>query len=418
MRSTIIPFGTKSRFQDGDRRCTRKTIHIVDDMADQLHFLRFAFEQAGYRTAFHRSLEDFASDISHDDNVKAVLIDMHLGDGENDATDVLDFLSRSKCKADIYLISEDPKALEISRRYAEEIGLKVEATVPKPFTGKQMLEKLARKRDGLSEMIEQLDVTEAVRLGWIYAVLQPKLDLASGKIKSAELLSRITHPNFGVVAPQSFISQMNAEQNRTLFMQHIAFVHRHFESGASHGDEFKINVNIDAANLVNVRDRMKAIAMHAPNLLKSVVFEITEESLSEVTAVQLKNLYKMSLDGAVFSIDDFGTGLSNFSRLARFPFSEIKIDRSIIHGCSNVSARRILVKSIINMAHDMGAKAVAEGVEAVGDFAFLKEIGCDEIQGYLVARPMKIEKFSAFVSRYNNKVLTGPTVPAPLLEVP
>lgn len=405
MRNTIIPFGSKSRFQGSGPppQSARKTIHVVDDMADQLHFLRFAFEQAGYQTAFHLSFEDFASDISHEE-ARAVLIDVYLGD--NDVTDVLDFLNRSKSKADIYLTSGDRKALEISRRYAEEIGLKVEATIPKPFTGKQMLESLVRKSDGLSAVLEQLDVAEAVRLGWIYPVLQPKLDLLSGRITSAELLSRIVHPDLGVVSPQSFIGQMSAEQNQTLFMQHIAFIRQQFESASWPGAEFRVNVNIDVANLVDVRDKMKAIAARTPNLFKNVVFEITEESLSEIPANQLKTLYKMSLDGAIFSIDDFGTGLSNFSRLARFPCSEIKIDRSIIHGCSSVPTRQLLVKSIINMAHDMGAKAVAEGVEAVGDFAFLREIGCDEIQGYLVARPMRVEKFFTFVADYNSNHVT------------
>lgn len=415
MRNTIIPFGSPKVAENGpQRQSARNTVHVVDDKAEQMHFLRFAFEQAGYRTVFHLSLEAFANSISNE-NTKAVLVDVHLG--ENDATDVLDFLKRSKCKAEIYLTSGDPLALEISRRYAEEIGLKVEATVPKPFTGKQMVEMLTRKRGRLETIFEQLDVAEAVRQGWIYAVLQPKLDLLSGTIKSAELLSRITHPNFGVIPPQSFISQMNAEQNRTLFMQHIAFVRRHFD-GVSRNGQFRINVNIDAANLVNVRDKMKAIAAYAPNLFESVVFEITEENLSEVSAEQLKSLYKMRLDGAIFSIDDFGTGLSNFSRLARFPFSEIKIDRSIVHGCSTVSGRQILVKSIVNMAHDMGARAVAEGVEAVADLAFLKAIGCDEIQGYLIARPMRIEKFSTFVADYNDNHLAGTSLPSVAMGIP
>jgi EAL domain-containing protein (putative c-di-GMP-specific phosphodiesterase class I)/FixJ family two-component response regulator len=415
MRSSIIPFGSKSRLPAGkpSRQNMRSVVHIVDDMADQLHFLRFALEQAGYQTVFHLSLEDFAGNVSHED-AKAVLIDVRLG--EDDATDVLDFLCRSRWKADIYLTSGDSKALEISRRYAEEIGLKVEAVIPKPFTGKQVVERLARKRDGLKDMFSQLDIAEAMRQGWIYGVLQPKLDLISGKIRSAELLSRVEHPEFGFIPPQSFINQMNPEQSQTLFMQHVAFIRRHFETGAWNSSEFRININIDPINLVNVRSRMKALAAESPDLFKSIVFEITEESLSEVAPAQLKNLYKMSLDGAIFSIDDFGTGLSNFSRLSRFPFSEIKIDRSIIHGCSGVSARRILVKSIINMAHDMGAKAVAEGVEAVNDFAFLREIGCDEIQGYLVARPMKIDKFCAFVSDYNNNDVSGVTTLAPVMD--
>lgn len=105
MRNTIIPFGSPKVAENGpQRQSARNTVHVVDDKAEQMHFLRFAFEQAGYRTVFHLSLEAFANSISNE-NTKAVLVDVHLG--ENDATDVLDFLKRSKCKAEIYLTLHD-----------------------------------------------------------------------------------------------------------------------------------------------------------------------------------------------------------------------------------------------------------------------------------------------------------------------
>src|SRR6185437_5511717 len=102
------------------------------------------------------------------------------------------------------------------------------------------------------------------------------------RITSAELLSRIVHPDRGAIAPQSFISQMSAEQNRTLFMQHISFIREQFETKSWPGPEFRVNVNVDVANLVAVRNKMKAIATRTPNLFKNVVFEITEGSLSEI----------------------------------------------------------------------------------------------------------------------------------------
>lgn len=367
-------------------------------MADRLHFVVPPLEQAGYRAQLHASVDDFARDFRNED-VAAVFIDVHIGDG--DATDVLDLLKQAECRAPLYLVSGDANGMLNARRYAEEIGLTIKETMPKPFTGKQLVERIHRKAGAFKELFDQIDIAEAVANGWIYPVLQPKLDLTSGRIKSAELLSRMAHPDFGVVAPQTFIRQMTSDQSLTLFLQNVGFFVRNFEYDPRRGNDFKININVDAKSLVAAGDRIKALVKTSPHIFRNLVFEITEETLSEISNAQLKVLYKLSLIGAQFSIDDFGAGLSNFARLSRLPFCEIKIDRSIVHGCSTVQARRIMVKSIVNMAHDMGVKAVAEGVETIDDFSFVEEVKCDEAQGYLIGRPMKLDKFRSFTEEFN-----------------
>jgi EAL domain-containing protein (putative c-di-GMP-specific phosphodiesterase class I) len=369
-------------------------------MADGLHFVAVALEKAGYTTELHTSLADFSQRFGQP-TAAAILVDVMLDD--EDAVDVLDFLKRTGTTAPVYLMSGDPEALSSASRFADEIGLPLADVITKPFTGGQILERLQQKPEGLRELFSQMDVAEAVAQGWIYPVLQPKLHLASGTIRSAELLSRMTHPDFGVVPPQKFVGQMTPEQNQTLFMQNIAHARRHFEFDPRRGNDFPIAVNVDATNLIQVRERLREIAKQSPHLYRNLLFEITEQAITDISDQQLKLLYKLKLDGARFSIDDFGTGHSNFARLSRLPVAEIKIDRSLVHGCSTTHCRQVMVRSIISMARDLGARTVAEGVETIDDLRCLQEAQCDEVQGYLIGRPMKIERFQSYVKDFNPK---------------
>ena len=402
MVTGFIPFGSKAYFDDPSIKPAsgRKSVHIIDDMAEGLHFVGAVLDQAGYHTELHSSLAEFAREFRSVTTV-AILLDIRLK--EEDATDVLEFLLNSGSIAPIYLMSDDLDALRSAQRFAEEIGLSITGTIAKPFTGKQVLEYLDRKPDGLSLLFEHIDVSHAIAQGWIYPVFQPKLDLASGKIRSAELLSRMAHPDFGVVSPQKFIGQMNGEQNKILLMQNIAHTRRHFEFDPRRGNHFPVGVNLDASNLSHIREQLKGTAKSAPHLFRNLIFEITEEAVTNISQEQLKMLYKFNLDGGRLSIDDFGVGRSNFARLSRLPFSEIKIDSSIISGCSTSHSRRVMVKSIVGMARDLGAKVVAEGVETMEDLRYLQDVNCDEIQGYIVGRPMRIEKFERFVKEYNGR---------------
>lgn len=155
----------------------------------------------------------------------------------------------------------------------------------------------------------------------------------------------------------------------------------------------RININVDLANTITQRESLIALRHEAPDLFDNLVFEITEEVLCE--------------------IDDFGIGKSGFARLSRLPFWEVEIDRSIVNGCANAPARKVMIGSIITMAHNLGARVDAEGVERPEDLAFLGQAGCDAVQGYLVARPMQFEKLQSFVEEFNQAFGVRSTIPSP-----
>lgn len=397
--STFIPFGSRPFADASTEAPGRGVVHIVDDMAEQIKFLTVGLDQSGYRAVLHRTVQDFVASFTRV-GAAAVVVDIRLGDG--DAMDVLDHLKRTGALTlDIVLISGDPAALEHCRRYAEEIGLKVTKTLAKPFTAAQLVDKLTPPSTDLRAVVSQLDVDSACANGWIYPVLQPKLDLESGKIRSAELLSRVAHPEFGVIAPDVFIQTLDSAQSQALFLRNIGFAWQNFGYEQTRGGELAINVNIDGHSLARLRSQIQTLSQRSPSFFRNLVFEVTEEAMAQISDDDLKGLYKLTLDGAKFSIDDFGAGHANFARLSRLPFCEIKIDRSLIRQCHVSRPRQIVIRSIIGMAQDMGARVVAEGVETADELAFLTDAGCDETQGFLIARPMRLEKFRQFVREFN-----------------
>ncbi len=398
MKNEFIPFGSRGYFKESKLGASPKAVYVIDDKADGLVFISRALEEAGYGCHLCDSLESFARNFQEAGAV-AIFVDIRLRD--EDATDVLTYLRRLRSQADVYLISGDPAALDSTRRFAEEIGVGIADTITKPFTGKTLIDRLKSRTGDVEEMFEQIDVAEAIENAWIYPVLQPKLDVASGRIKSAELLSRMAHPAFGFVSPRSFIDKMTVAQRQTLFLRNLSFVRRNFGASQRGWDDFSISVNTDAAKLPNVRSHLREISENRPELFRNLMFEITEEAVVRLSEEQLQAFYKLNLDGARFSIDDFGTGHSNFARLSRLPIAEIKIDRSIVHGCASVRSRELIVRSIASMAHDLGARVVAEGVESTDDFECVTQAGCDEIQGFLIGRPMKLDRFRPFVSQFN-----------------
>jgi EAL domain-containing protein (putative c-di-GMP-specific phosphodiesterase class I) len=375
------------------------TVYLIDDLAQGLKYLSDPIANAGYRPVWCSSLAEFARQFDKD-RARTVFIDLQVG--THDAIDVLDVVRESGSRAAIYLVGGDAHRINCSRRYAEEVGLVIRDCLQKPMADSQILDCLKDKDDALRAVFDQVDVIEAIRKNWIYPVLQPKLDLASGKILSAELLCRMAHPTFGIVAPQTFIGQMSVEQNQELLLHHLSFFGEHFLYDPRRGNEFRININTDVQTLFNAQNVINSLIGKSPHFLRNLIFELTEENLTALDNDHLKMLYKLRMAGANFSIDDFGVGVSNFDRVSHLPVQEIKIDKSIAQGSATVKVRGIVFRSIVNLARAIGVRVVAEGVETVDDFNFVEASGCDELQGYFVARPMKLPKLAKFIKDFNN----------------
>ena len=241
-------------------------------------------------------------------------------------------------------------------------------------------------------MLSQLD--EAVDRGEIWIAYQPKVDLKTRKIIGAEALARWTHPEKGPIAASEFIAA--AEQHDRIGKL-TAFVLDHAVAAAAvhnrGGRQFDMSVNL-SGRLLSDRALVGRIAIlldrHGlqPNLL---TLELTETAALAGSGEALDMLVQLRELGVNISIDDYGTGLSTLDYLKKIPAGEIKIDQSFVTGMVENRSERLMVGSTIALAHSLGRRVVAEGVETREALELLAEMECDVAQGFITGRPMSLE---------------------------
>lgn len=231
--------------------------------------------------------------------------------------------------------------------------------------------------------------------------LQPKIDLRSGLLCGAEALARWSHPSRGFVPPDEFIPVM--EQTgliRPFTLWAIERGLQHCARWHAQGRFITVAVNVSLENLLDPQFPEQVIALlerygiAAPCL----VMEITESVFLSEHAKLRNVLILLRGHGVQFSIDDFGTGHSSLSRLKKLPVSELKIDKSFVKDMERNRDDAIIVRSTVDLAHNLGLIVIAEGVETAATLELLREIGCDQVQGYYHSRPLPPETFERYLA--------------------
>lgn len=230
----------------------------------------------------------------------------------------------------------------------------------------------------------------------LYLVFQPRVSLKSAECLGVEALLRWQHPTLGNISPGEFIPLI---ENTTMAKPLTQWVLQHAirQAAAWHqqGERLKVSVNVSATNLKEEDFASRLLSEMARVSLPSTAIEVelTESALigrGQVAADQLKTLMDA---GLTIAIDDFGTGYSSLSYLQEIPANVVKIDRRFITGLGQDTRTGTLANSMISMAHDLGYRVVAEGIETDAAYQHLVHLGCDEAQGFFIARPLLPEQF-------------------------
>lgn len=239
---------------------------------------------------------------------------------------------------------------------------------------------------------------------------QPKINLRSGAITGAEALIRWTHPVRGNVPPAQFIPV--AEEcglivpiGRWVLREAC----RQAMAWTSEGAPLvAISVNISAVEFGSEKFLEGVFSVLAETGLNphSLELELTEGVLMKHAEASATILNALRMAGVQLAVDDFGTGYSSLSYLRTFPLSALKIDQSFIRQLTTAPGETAIVESVINLAHSLNLRVVAEGVEARGELEFLRNHHCTEAQGYFISRPLAPEGFAAFMAA------RGTTTPA------
>jgi diguanylate cyclase (GGDEF)-like protein len=235
---------------------------------------------------------------------------------------------------------------------------------------------------------------------------QPKIDIARGTITAVEALIRWMHPKRGFMPPDSFIPLAEQTGNiRKLTAWMLGTAIRQARAWADKGIAVKIACNLSARDLSN-RDLPSDIAglLDAHGVPASaLILEITESAVMEDPTHALEVLAQLHRMGLTLSIDDYGTGYSSMAYLKRLPVQEIKIDKSFVLKLASNRGDAILVKSTIELGHNLGLKVTAEGIEDENSLSILQAYGCETGQGYFISKPIPAEDFETFyaVSRWS-----------------
>lgn len=258
------------------------------------------------------------------------------------------------------------------------------------------------------------ELKRAVEAHQFHVYYQPLLEAKSGRVLGAEALLRWKHPQRGMLAPADFLELLQdtgliLHVGRDLMEDACRQSARWIQQGLT---PFKISINLSARQFAqpgfsqDVHDM--TTAMRAELSLNSALgpdtrpldcleFELTEDVLMEHTDDSLNILLALKEQGITLSVDDFGTGYSSLSYLKQFPIDALKIDQSFVRDIGRSQDAELIVHAIIDLAHNLRMKVVGEGVETEQQLAFLREKGCDVIQGYLYGPPMPADAFEEFL---------------------
>jgi EAL domain-containing protein (putative c-di-GMP-specific phosphodiesterase class I)/CheY-like chemotaxis protein len=383
---------------------------ILDDDPMIGRTMQAIAEAAGVATRFTAEPSEFFRWL---DEWRPSHIALDLVMPEMDGVQVLARLAEVSCRARIIISSGvGSRVLDAAGRSAAEHGLDIAGVLPKPFTADALRRMLAgqdasargarpgpagdRRADPEYPLAAD-ELAHAIESGQMFCVYQPKVRCADARLAGFEALVRWRHPERGVVPPDRFIplaedSGLIGPLTNTVLDIGMGWIARHFGGPAADGGApVTLSINISARNVGEasfvdrVLERCARLGVEPGRL----IFELTETSAMEDPVASLDLLTRLRMKGFQLSIDDFGTGYSSMVQLARLPFSEIKVDKSFVMHCETSAESRAVIKSIVDLGHNLGLRATAEGVESEGGLAFLREIGCDLAQGYFIARPME-----------------------------
>jgi diguanylate cyclase (GGDEF)-like protein/PAS domain S-box-containing protein len=243
-----------------------------------------------------------------------------------------------------------------------------------------------------------LDLRGALEAQQFVLHFQPIIQLATGKIERAEALLRWQHPERGLLAPADFLAQaetggMMLEIGDWVFRQ-AALQARRWQ--AVYGSDFQISVNFSAAQLRGDSALYRGWCDYVRQLqlaARSIVIEIKESVLAESVAQVVECLRGLREMGLQVALDNFGNGHASLSQLKQFGIDQLKLDRSFIVEIVNDSGALAMCEALVVMAHKLGLRVVAEGVETAAQCALLRLAGCDYVQGYVYAGALTVEQF-------------------------
>ncbi|HVY99195.1 MAG TPA: EAL domain-containing response regulator [Dongiaceae bacterium] len=379
---------------------TRPIALIVDDEEGIRRFVQQVAEAVGLQTVLASGGAE-ALGLLKTLTPAIVIMDMQMPNG--DGVQLIQGLAALGLKSTVVILSGgDHRLLDVTNEIARQRGVEIGATLQKPVRFNDLRECLATlytrstpfSADALRALLDE-------RVPLLH--YQPKIRLHDGAFIGVEALMRVRDGG-GRPVPPDFVLSI-AEQadlmpllNQRVFETAVA-QHRAWREA---GLELDIAVNLSASGSFDheLPARLSALCGAENVPPGAIVIEMTESALDTDNLIAMETMVRLRLLGFRLSIDDFGTGHSSLVRLRRMPFSELKIDRSFAGSLAEEGENAVIVRSLANLAHNLELHTVIEGVEDEAALRFAAAVGCDEAQGYHIAKPMPPEEIKSFAQTW------------------
>lgn len=307
---------------------------------------------------------------------------------------------------------EDRRILESAQKLAQAYSLKLLASLSKPISIEHLRQTLTNDHPVISTRPDQAmppfpveELMVALDTGALVNYYQPKVELQSGRVIGVEALSRWRHPILGLVGPSHFIELAEQHQLIDRLTDQILTNALLDTQGWStcDGIDLHVAVNISMDNLSSLDFPEKVIQLlneaHLPP--ERLMLELTESRGMADLIASLDIVSRLRLKRIGLSIDDFGTGFSSLVKLRDLPFTEMKIDRSFVHGIAQSSTLQSFADTALELAKSLGLRTVAEGVEREEDWTYLAKKGCDLAQGWYIAPAMAADVLPGWILQWN-----------------
>jgi EAL domain-containing protein (putative c-di-GMP-specific phosphodiesterase class I)/GGDEF domain-containing protein len=245
------------------------------------------------------------------------------------------------------------------------------------------------------------ELRQAIAAGELFLLFQPKIDLQTGFVSGLEALTRWQHPTFGLISPDEFIPV--AERTGLIIPLTLWVLHQSLlqcREWQRIGFEVNVSVNLSMWNLEaqELPEQIEGLLTRVGVSAERLELEITESAIMVDPQRVMQTLTRIKDLGVRFTIDDFGTGYSSLAYLKRLPVSGMKIDKSFVLNVESDRDNAVIVRSIVDLGHNLGLKVVAEGVETAEANEMLKSFRCDEAQGFYYSRPIPAYAITDFLS--------------------
>lgn len=388
---------------------------IADDEPEVAAFVRSVATGCGYEAVVVSTIETLNDELKRSAPTHIVL-DLNMPGV--DGIEILRHLAQLRCRAKIVIFSgADQKVREAARRLGTELGLDMAGVLGKPVR----LAALRTFLDGLNPHAGEPsleDVATAIAAGELFLEYQPKLALPSRELAGVEALVRWRQPSGKVVMPGDFLPAIEAsEVIEDLTWAVMSQALDQIRAWADHGFQCPVSINLSSRNLLELdfADRLMSLAQNLnvpPNL---ITLELTETAAAQNQVHSIDILTRLRLKGFGLSIDDFGTGYASIAQLHRLPFDELKIDRSFVAELGTSDDAKVIVKAMIDLAHNLSLRVCAEGVETAAALETLERLGCDMVQGFHFSRAVSGAAIPAWANRRREPAARSVVVDHPAL---